>query len=292
MIPNKYCDYHFYLWAKGGEAVETIYSQLHKLGFSQYESKAYVSLIQQAPATGYEVSKRSGVPRSMIYEVLGKLIDRGAAYLVPTDPVKYAPVPAKQMLERLRNNMEETIHYLEHSLETLEKDPAIDVIMHLSGYDHVIQELSDTIHQAKSELWLSIWEPQVSELYEQIQQAVSRDISVFSIVFGAEGVSLGYTFPHNYMSPEVVQERMGGQLTIVARDGEEVIIANFNERGVPWAIKTRNPALVLVATEYVRHDIMIEEVTREYGADKVERLWRNRPDLSHVVTGYKGGGTL
>ncbi|MDQ0243386.1 sugar-specific transcriptional regulator TrmB [Bacillus fengqiuensis] len=266
---------------------EELYPHLQKLGFSQYESKAYVTLLQHSPVTGYEVSKRSGVPRSMIYEVLGKLIDKGATYIVPSDPVKYAPVPAKDMLARMQKSFSETVHYLETTLQSLECKPDIDVIVHIDGHDQVLQEMLHIMKEAKKELWLSVWEPQVPLLKRSAEEAVNRDIPVFSIVFGADNETLGHTFHHNYMPPEVVQERIGGHLTIAARDGEEVVIANFTDDAMPWAVKTKNPALVLVATEYIRHDIMIEEITREFGAEKLDILWRSRPDLYQVVTGKR-----
>ncbi|MFD2351428.1 TrmB family transcriptional regulator [Nonomuraea ferruginea] len=57
--------------------------ELQRLGMSGYEAKAYVALVAAgAPLNGYEVAKRSGVPRSTVYETLGKLVGRGAAYEV------------------------------------------------------------------------------------------------------------------------------------------------------------------------------------------------------------------
>ncbi|RXT15427.1 TrmB family transcriptional regulator [Ammoniphilus sp. CFH 90114] len=267
--------------------MELLFSELQKLGFSQYESKAYVALLQNSPVTGYEVSKRSGVPRSMIYEVLGKLVDRGAVYLVPSEPVKYAPVPAKDMLQRMRNNLENSMAFLETTLESLERKPDLEVIVHLDGEEQVLQEMTDVIGRTQEELWISVWEPQVERIKRAVEEQVSKEVSVYSIVFGGQDQRIRHTYHHNYMPPEVVQKRMGGQLTIVARDGEEVVIANFSDQSVPWAVKTKNPALVLVATEYVRHDIMIEEITREFGEEKLDQLWRNRPDLYQVVTGKR-----
>ena len=52
------------------------------------------------------------------------------------------------------------------------------------------------------------------------------------------------------MTPHVVEKRMGGHLTVIARDGEEVLIANFSNDSTSWAVTTYDPALVLVATEY------------------------------------------
>ena len=54
-------------------------NKLMRIGFTEYQAKAYVALTRKNPVTGYELSKNSGVPRSMIYEVAGKLVERGAA---------------------------------------------------------------------------------------------------------------------------------------------------------------------------------------------------------------------
>jgi sugar-specific transcriptional regulator TrmB len=267
--------------------MDQIYLELQRLGFSMYESKAYVGLLQHSPVTGYEISKRTGVPRSMIYEVLGKLVDRGAVYTVPSEPVKYAPVPAKELIRRLRSAMDQTFDYLETALHSVQSDSEVDVIWHVRGSEHVVQEMVEMIEKAQEECWISVWEPQVHAIKEPVERSLLRDVNVFSIVFGAENETLGHTFYHNYMPPDVVKQRMGGHLTIVARDNQEVLIAHFSENETPWAVKTQDRALVQVAIEYIRHDIMIEEVTRELGADKLDRLWRNNPTLVHVVAGNR-----
>ncbi|KQL43569.1 transcriptional regulator [Brevibacillus choshinensis] len=270
--------------------MEEIYRELQKLGFSQYECKAYIGLLKNHPITGYEISKRSGVPRSMIYEVVGKLVDKGAVYTVPSEPVTYAPLPAKELISRQRKQFEQSFDYLEQELSALESEREVDVIRRIDGDELVIAEMVEMIGKARSELWLSIWEPQVPFIQNGIDARIKEGIDVFSVLFGEEKTQIGITFHHDYMSPEVAQERMGGRLTIVARDQEEVLIANFGPGTSTWAVKTQDPALVLVAIEYIRHDIMFAEVTKELGPEKVEALWRNKADLFHVVTGKRFKG--
>lgn len=267
--------------------MEGIFKELQKLGFSPYECKAYIGLLKNNPITGYEISKRSGVPRSMIYEVIGKLVEKGAVYTVPSEPVTYAPMPAKDLIARMRHQFEQSFDYLENQLSALESEQEVDVIRRISGDELVIMEMSDMIGKAKEELWLSIWEAQVPLIKERIDCRVKEGVDVFSLLFGKQETQVGVTFHHDYMSPEVVEERMGGRLSIVVRDKEEVLIANFAPGTVAWAVKTEDPALVLVATEYIRHDIMMAELTRTVGPEKVEALWKNKPDLYHVVTGRR-----
>lgn len=267
--------------------MEQILIEIQKLGFSQYESKAYLSLIQHSPVTGYELSKRSGVPRSMIYEVINKLIDRGAVYTIPSEPIRYTPVPAREFLKRMRRNIEATFEFLDQSLGALKQAGDVHVISHINGYEPVTDELLSIIDQAKQELWLSVWNPEASALTDHVREAQRRDVKVLSIVFGDENCSLGVTFHHDYMTADVVKERIGGKLTIAVRDKDEVVIAIFRDNSTSWAVKTHDPALVLVATEFIRHDIMIEAITRHFGPEQLDELWRNNPDLRYVVTGKR-----
>lgn len=267
--------------------MEKILLEIQKLGFSPYESKAYLALLQHSPVTGYELSKRSGVPRSMIYEVINKLIDRGAAHTVPSDPLKYSPVPAREFLNRVRRGMETTLDFLDQSLHSLAKPAEVNVVFHIDGHATVMEELQSMIERSSRELWLSVWHPQASTLGDWVKEAERRSVRVMSIIFGDEACRLGTTFHHDYMPPEVVQRRTGGKLTIAARDQEEVVIANFPENGACWAVKTYDPVLVLIATEYIRHDIMLDALIRRYDPAEFPDFWKTHPDLRYIAEGMR-----
>ncbi|MCM3782662.1 TrmB family transcriptional regulator [Neobacillus mesonae] len=264
---------------------EEIYRSLQKLGYSTYECKAYIGLLKHSPITGYEISKRTGVPRSMIYEVLGKLLDKGAVHTVPSDPVTYAPLPAKELISRTRDEFEQSFQFLESKLTALEGEREVDVIHRIHSDAHVIAEMNTMIRHAEDELWFSIWESEFSYIAEEATKRQEMQLPIYAILFGPDHMQLGFTTHHNYMSPQVAEERMGGRLTIIARDNKEVLIANFSPSSSAWAIKSQDPALVLVAMEYIRHDMMFSELVKEVGSDKAEALWRGHKDLYHVVTG-------
>ncbi len=53
-----------------------IINDMKKLGFSEYECKAYLKLLEDFPLNGYTLSQKSGIPRSRIYEVLKNLMEK------------------------------------------------------------------------------------------------------------------------------------------------------------------------------------------------------------------------
>ena len=68
--------------------MKKILQSLQNINFTQYESKAYLSLLQQAQVSGYELAKNSGIPASKIYQVLNKLLVKEVVVALDSDPVK------------------------------------------------------------------------------------------------------------------------------------------------------------------------------------------------------------
>ena len=46
---------------------------LQRLGFGDYEARAYTALLQRSPMTGYEIAKLSRIPRANVYDILPRL---------------------------------------------------------------------------------------------------------------------------------------------------------------------------------------------------------------------------
>src|SRR6476659_10063923 len=86
------------------------------LGFSLNESRAYAALLQESPATGYEVGVRAQIPRSAVYGVLRRLVSAGAARSIAGTPERFAPAPAEELLAMLRTRFDTTAASLEEAM--------------------------------------------------------------------------------------------------------------------------------------------------------------------------------
>jgi len=90
------------------------------IGFTESEAKTYLALLQDHPATGYHISKKSGVPRSMVYEALGRLHARGAV-LETSDgrAMQYRPLPPEVLLAQHEQERRRLLGELGGGLERL-----------------------------------------------------------------------------------------------------------------------------------------------------------------------------
>ena len=55
------------------------YDFLINIGFTLNEAKVYLALVKFRLLNGYEVAKESGVSRSLVYDVLNRLVTKGFA---------------------------------------------------------------------------------------------------------------------------------------------------------------------------------------------------------------------
>ncbi len=274
------------------DAATPAIADLQALGFSQYEAKAYLALLRGGRQKGYEVAKESGVPRSMVYQALDRLVARGAAYRTEDkEGVFYGAVPPEELLSRFERDLARKIARARESLSRIGPERPAEAIWRVRGPERTVAEAQTLVEQADRALTLSLWQEQLDILQDALLEVRRRGVRIRLVLFGNRAdPELGKIYYHHFVDPRVVEGRLRARLFVVVRDHEEVVVGNLVGEGESWAVRTRDPALVLVAEEYVRHDVVLAEMTLAYGVDKLTALWTGREDLRQMVTGEEVHG--
>jgi sugar-specific transcriptional regulator TrmB len=270
---------------------ERALAQLQKLGLAGYESKVYTALIAaDRPLTGYEVAKRSGVPRSTVYEVLGNLASKGIVSDAKTANGNqvYVGLAPHALLTRLRRDFEESITGLSVTLPALRLPVQVSTTHHISGHKLVQERALDMTDGAQFELYLTIWPEDLENLRVALRRARDRGVDASVICFGA-AEPIGHFYHHRFSAPEVVLDRVGCRLTVLAADRQAVLISGTVGDDT-WGVYSEDPAVVLVAVEFVRHDIAIQVLVDRVGADKVAKFWSTDKTLARLATGRGAPG--
>ena len=226
--------------------MSNLVERLAKAGFTEYEAKVYVALQRVSPATGYQVAKESGVPRSAIYEVLGKLIARGAVVTQSFgDMVRYAPVPPDLLLDRMRHEFEDTLDELSEGFKRVTATPvAPGQTWNIAGHDNILAQAREMIERAQSEVAVVVGDDdQLDDLLTWLQQAKARKLAltvVSPVPYDADGLTI-IVHPHG----EQLRHALGHGLTLVV-DGREALIGEVdrsesaawttNSYAVAWAL--------------------------------------------------------
>ena len=260
---------------------QSVIAELQRLGMSGYEAKAYVALVAAgSPLNGYEVAKRSGVPRSTVYETLAKLVGRGAAYEVRAGEasVGYISLPPASLLDRLRREFDQSMDTLRAELPEVASPPQVRLIHNLADRASLLARAEDVVAAARKDVFLSGWPTEIDALKPVVRRAEADGVEVSVVLFGDDPEPVGQVTRHRFSEPEVVLENLGCRLLVVSADREQAVIGGL-VNGDAWGVYTDDPAVVLVAVEYVRHDIAMHLIAEKLAPADFESFWATEPAL-------------
>ncbi|MDY6875113.1 MAG: helix-turn-helix domain-containing protein [Chloroflexota bacterium] len=251
---------------------------LVKIGFSEYEAKAYIALLRESPVTGYQLSKTSGVPRSMIYEVLGKLTTRGAAMtLRKGDSTQYAPVPADEFLDQLHREHEELTTSLKDDLSTLASPSDLEYVWNIEGHDNIMARAREMIGQAQSRIYLALVPATCQALQPLLEEAIERGVRV--VLYTTSEVDLpGCRLVVAHVSEETLGQARGLGLVLVI-DGEEVLIGEWLTATQARASWTSSPLLVFIAEHHLRTDLYLPQILALLGDEALNLIQKEDQEL-------------
>ncbi|SHI54177.1 TrmB family transcriptional regulator [Propionispora hippei] len=256
--------------------------KLEQLGFSSYEAKAYYALIRKHPANGYEIGKIGKIPSAKIYETLHRLVVKGAIVESGTDSGRYYPVPPETLLAKIQEQFTTMIQQLEASLKETEPVPDMEVNLNFSGYDHFLARAAKVIQQASSSLLLSLWPEEGFLLNDWLAGADKRGVRVIAGIFGKPVIDAGYYV--NLESCGVSSHaRLAKQLNVVIGDDKEVVIGEVDSNGQTEGVWTTTGSIVLIAKEYIKHDMWGHALIAALGESRFRQLCADNPVLSYLI---------
>ena len=164
-------------------STDKILGLLKRFGVSGTEGKAYLALLRDHPATGYEIAARGKVPRSAIYGCLRKLEDAGLIVGLPGKPSRYLPKPASQLVRQFEGRMAHDLQQLEEALQEYgalgEETPTWSI----RGFEAISAEVERLIRASRHSLYLSLWESDAQLFENALQDAIARGVDVLLFSF-------------------------------------------------------------------------------------------------------------
>lgn len=231
---------------------------MENMGLSKYEAKAYFALLSESPLTGYKLSKISGVPRSRIYETIEKLMTKGLVLTQEGETTLLIPVSLESFLEKKEKESKRNINFLKEVLPLLKKPAETQGIWTISGREQIFESVHHFISQAKSHIYLVSFDSDIVFFESALSGAENRKVSVFGAYCGEKDFKLKNMYPHQGQPCSSCRDI---SLTI---DSEQAIVGcTFPPDGAKIAV-TKNPGIIHVAEEYIKHEIFLSQLFRMF----------------------------
>ena len=181
-------------------------SRLKDLELPTHEAMAYITLLTHSNMTASALCKETGIPDSKIYHALDGLSKKGMLIVQRGNPNIYRPVPPKEAVASLKQQMTEAfnekmieadvlVDVLTPMYESAEKSEELEVAYIIRGQKNIINRMKTLIETARKEITIFIPYPAVlRDLKESLTEAkekrrVKLNIAVTQEVFEKEDSS-------------------------------------------------------------------------------------------------------
>ncbi len=243
--------------------------QLQQLGFSQYEAQAYVTLLQKGPANGYELAKRSGIPRPNIYPVIQRLVERGVLLPVGTaEGACFAPVPHQELLERLQRQYTGAVEAAEHALNALDTALEPDYLANIRGYDPLMEAARRIIQATRGELLVVVWPEEALALAGVFLEAEERGIHVITLCLRGCTHTCASCRGEVFRYP-LAADTQARWLVLVA-DGQTLLAGETREADT-LGVVTHQGMMVSLTSGYIQNTIALAGLITDLG-DRLDGL--------------------
>lgn len=112
-------------------------NKLKEFGLNSYEAKIWSALLSRGVSSAGELSDISNVPRSRAYDVLESLEKKGFIIMKIGKPIKYIAVEPHEVLERVKQRVQEDAMNHAKVLDELRKDTILEEldVLYKQGVD-------------------------------------------------------------------------------------------------------------------------------------------------------------
>jgi sugar-specific transcriptional regulator TrmB len=241
-----------------------IVSNMKKLGFSEYECKAYLKLLEDYPLNGYALSKNSGIPRSRIYEVLNSLMDKQMVFEQAEAKNKlYYPVEPAIFISKLKSSYDEVFQTITHFTDTIYREKkSDDKLVVIKGRENIISFINLLIRGARQRIAMSVWEEELGDLVPELNNALERGVVLRGIYFGKES-PYDSLVSHRRLE-RYIAEKKERYISIVIDSTHTLsgIVSKKQESKVTWS---RDEGFIEISEDYIAHDLIVNLYSKSLG---------------------------
>ncbi|MDG3135741.1 MULTISPECIES: TrmB family transcriptional regulator [Streptococcus] len=243
--------------------------KMKQFGFTESETNIYLSLVENGSMTGYEVSKKSGVPRSKVYNGLEILVKKGVVLVNKSEPKLYSALSPEEFVSMLKHSTLSDIQYLDDHLSDIKEKEEDTLLWQLEQKEAVLLKMLYMIEHSKKSLYIQIWEDNLTPtIVKALEEAEARLETFVCILFSNSGqynLPFKRFYPHGFEVDKI--KDMGGRWINLVCDNDIVLFGTLDD--VCDVIWSHNKAMRLLAKEYIKHDAYTLKIIQEHGPELI-----------------------
>jgi sugar-specific transcriptional regulator TrmB len=256
------------------EHIEIIES-FENLGLSPNEARVYLALLENHPITGYQLSKISGILRPVVYEMLGRLVEKGGARIVKSNPDTYIPVEIEEFLRNIETDFTVARGNIAAMLSRFLVADESDYFWNILGQKNIRNSIISMIERAETEIYLCVqlqenFDPISEALHKKLHDGVKIDVFSYYSLDAREITLYSYNLHKSFTFEGIIPSEF-----ILVCDGAETILANYTDQKSAKAVHSKNQVMVHTSKQHIIDSIYMIRLWKFIGTEKLKVLMTN-----------------
>ncbi|BBM36737.1 TrmB family transcriptional regulator [Pseudoleptotrichia goodfellowii] len=263
-----------------------IISELQKFGFSKVEAEVYMEVLNVPMSNGTQISKKTDISRSAIYNALERLCEKGYIYTVPTEEDKknYMATEPMEIISKLKEEWQNKAEFLEKEFLKIRNKTGETRFYELYSEESLILKIKEMILNASDEVYIST-NIDIYLFREEILKMVKAGIKIFIFNYGEmivdfnKEVSESGNIFENYNVYNL--KIYNAYNKFFKKEEKEIIMVSDIVKGFSCeeagegfvGMSTENKILVKVLAENIHNNIYVNKIERVYGEEVFEETF-------------------
>ncbi|MFA7437962.1 TrmB family transcriptional regulator [Castellaniella sp.] len=263
---------------------------LQQLGFTEYEARAYAALVAGGEMNGYELAKKTGIPRANIYAVAARLVERGA--VLPAEHAggrRYVALAPEPLLRSLQAQHQRALQAARQAFERRGSGAESVAVLNLQGQEF-LAHARQLIDACQHRLLLALHPEAAAFLADALRMADERGVHMATLCLAACDAACGAC--QGVVYRRAVATETGSDRLILVADDETAVIGQVHGVGgqarASHGLTTRQPAVVQLAADFIRQQLLLATLSQALGS-RIDTLM-SEPDVQALAALYPDGG--
>ncbi len=146
---------------------------------TRQEATIYITLYKEGEVTGYEVAKKNGISRSNTYASLASLVEKGAAYSIEGNAMRFTAVPIEEFCTNKIRQLEQIKGILTENMP--DKYDESEGYITIKGEENIINKMKNMLLGAKERVYISVSRQIINTLLEEIRTGILKGLKIVII---------------------------------------------------------------------------------------------------------------
>jgi sugar-specific transcriptional regulator TrmB len=272
--------------------VNTGIEALRELGFTELESRIYIFLLEESPATGYRIAQAIEKPVANTYKAIELLEHKGALIIEGGNKRLCRAVPLQEILKQLELSFNSSRKKAERVLSRIKPHKSDGRVYRIKSKNLVMQRCRSMLKRSRYIAILDAFPKPLEELLPEINKTAARGVKMNIKAY--RDIELNdVEVVVDFRGEHLIKDWLGQWINLVV-DANEFLLAFLTSDGlgVHQAVWSGSPYLSWLYHCGIISEITVDRINRvldsEGTIDQIRDIIINcRPKKTRELLGYK-----